>query len=175
MLEPRPRRGNRLRTIFRSATVRAMRVVLAALIALALLAGCGGDDPEQQVGELISELKQVQASGDAEKACEEVFVVQEEFQPAGEENSEREREEERSAGGEARGCESAFEQSVEQRRANLKRLDTKLAKVDLEDGKGVALVRTSATRADGSTFERDVPYDVVRTREGWRIRISPEG
>ena len=52
-----------------------------ALAVLALAAGCGGDDPEQQVTRLMTELRQVQESGDAKKACDEVYVVQERIVP----------------------------------------------------------------------------------------------
>ena len=72
-------------------------------------------------------------------------------------------------------CKPAFERSIEQRRAAVKRLDTKLVRVDVKGDEGTAVLHTSATRTDGSTFERDVPYAVVHTKEGWRVRISPEG
>jgi len=142
-----------------------------ALAVLALAAGCGGDDPEQQVTRLMTELRQVQESGDAEKACEEVYVVQEPGREPETEESEKEGE----GGGEGAGCKPAFERSIEQRRAAVKRLDTKLVRVDVEGEAGTAVLHTSATRTDGSTFERDVPYAVVHTEEGWRVRISPEG
>jgi hypothetical protein len=137
-----------------------------ACLALCVAAGCGNDDPEQQVGALMRELRQVQESGDAHRACEDVYVVRERGRPV-------ESEEEDS--GERAGCEPAFEQAVRQRREGLKRLDTRLAKVTLRGEEGVAVLHTAATRADGSTFERDVPYEIVRTDEGWRVAISPEG
>jgi hypothetical protein len=142
-----------------------------ALAVLALAAGCGGDDPEKQVTQLMTELRQVQESGDAEKACEEVYVVQE----RGREPETEESEEEGEGGGERAGCKPAFERALEQRRAAVKRLDTKLVRVDVEGDEGTAVLHTSATRTDGSSFERDVPYAVVHTNEGWRVRISPEG
>src|SRR5829696_8407788 len=142
------------------------RSAAVALAVLALAAGCGGDDPEKQVTELMSELRQVQESGDAEKACEEVYVVQE----RGREPETEESEEEGEGGGEP-----AFERVLEQRRAAVKGLETKLVRLDVEGDEGTAVLHTSATRTDGSTFERDVPYAVVHTKEGWRVRISPEG
>jgi hypothetical protein len=142
-----------------------------ALAVLALATGCGGDDPEEQVTQLMTDLRQVQESGDAEKACDEVYVVQE----PGREPETEESEEEGEGGGEGAGCKPAFERSLEQRRAAVKRLDTKLVRVDVKGDEGTAVLHTSATRTDGSTFERDVPYAVVHTKEGWRVRISPEG
>jgi len=147
------------------------RSAAVALAVLALAAGCGGDDPEKQVTELMSELRQVQESGDAEKACEEVYVVQE----RGREPETEESEEEGEGGGERAGYEPAFERVLEQRRAAVKGLETKLVRLDVEGDEGTAVLHTSATRTDGSTFERDVPYAVVHTEEGWRVRISPEG
>jgi len=151
-----------------------MRTVCLAFVlaAVAAAAGCGGEDPEKQVASLMAELREVQESGNAEKACEEVYVVQE---PGREPESEEEGEEEHEGGGERARCEPAFERALEQRKAAVKRLDTKLVRVDVEGDEGTAVLHTSATRADGSTFERDVPYAVVHTEEGWRVRISPEG
>jgi hypothetical protein len=146
--------------------MRAAGIAIACL-ALCAAGGCG-DDPEQEVGALMSELRQVQESGDAQRACEDVYVVRERGRPV-------ESEEEEEDSGERAECEPAFEQAVRQRRAGLKRLDTRLAKVTLRGEEGVAVLHTAATRADGSTFERDVPYEVVRTDEGWRVAISPEG
>jgi len=151
-----------------------MRTVCLAFVlaAVAAAAGCGGEDPEQQVASLMADLREVQESGNAEKACEEVYVVQE---PGREPESEEEGEDELEGGGERARCEPAFERALEQRKAAVKRLDTKLVRVDVEGDEGTAVLHTSATRADGSTFERDVPYAVVHTEEGWRVRISPEG
>jgi len=152
-----------------------MRSVCLALVLAAVVgvAGCGDDDPEKQVASLMSELRDVQDSGDAEKACEEVYVVQE---PGHEPETEKEgEEEEHEGGGERARCEPAFERALEQRKATIKRLDTKLVRVDVEGDEGTAVLHTSATRTDGSSFERDVPYAVVHTKEGWRVRISPEG
>ena len=151
-----------------------MRTVCLAFVlaAVAAAAGCGGEDPEQQVASLMADLREVQESGNAEKACEEVYVVQE---PGREPESEEEGEDELEGGGERARCEPAFERALEQRKAAVKRLDTELVRVDVEGDEGTAVLHTSATRTDGSTFERDVPYAVVHTEEGWRVRISPEG
>jgi hypothetical protein len=152
-----------------------MRAVclLLALAAAVGTSGCGKDDPEKQVASLMGELREVQESGDAEKACEEVYVVQE---PGREPESEEEgEEEEHEGGGERARCEPAFERALEQRKAAVEKLDTKLVRVDVEGDEGTAVLHTNATRTDGSTFERDVPYAVVHTKEGWRVRISPEG
>ena len=138
-----------------------MRAFLALGLVLAALCGCGGDD-RQQITDLMSSLRQVQDSRDAEKACEEVYVVRER------DKAEEEGEEE---GGE--GCEQAFEAAARAR--DVRDLRTKLVRVDVEGDEATAVLHTTATRPDGSTLDRDVPYDVVKTEEGWRVRIAGEG
>src|SRR4051812_5166638 len=149
---------------------------VAACLALALpVAGCGGGNDETQIRSLISAMRQAQDSGNAEKACKDVYVVQE---PGGEGGGEAEKEREKDAdaagteGGP--GCELAFEQSVARRRAQVKDLRTRLTRVQVDGEQGTAVLRTTLTRPDGSTLERDVEYPVVHTEEGWRVRISPE-
>jgi hypothetical protein len=142
----------------------------AVVLAVLALAGCGGDDPEQQVTALMTELREAQESGDAERACEQVYVIRERDKGA-----EREEEEGGEAEGGEEGCREAFEQAVERRRAELKDLKTRLVRVDVEGDEATAVLHTTAVRRDGSQLERDVPYDVVRTSEGWRVRIAGEG
>ena len=143
---------------------------LTTCLAVALLAGCGGGSDKEQITALMGELRATQESGDAEKACEQVYVVRE---PGHQAEPEEEGGEE--AEGERAACEPAFERSIEQRKAAVKRLSTKLVRVDVDGDEATAVLHWSATRADGSSFERDVPYPVVRTEEGWRVVISPEG
>jgi hypothetical protein len=142
--------------------------VIACTLAL-LCAGCGGSD-RQQVSKLISTMRQAQQSGDAEKACKDVYVVQERTKPAGEEKA-------KDGGEEADGgeCEVSFRAAVAQREASLESLSSKLLDVRLDGEKGTAVVHTTGVRKDGSSFARDDDYDVVRTEEGWRVRIAGEG
>ena len=135
-----------------------MRAFAALCLVLGAVAGCGGDDREQ-ISRLMTELRQVQDSGNAEKACEKVYVVRERGKPEEEEGGE--------------GCRRAFEQAVRGR--DVKDLRTKLVRVDVEGEQATAVLHTTATRPDGSTLDRDVPYDVVKTEEGWRVRIAGEG
>lgn len=137
-----------------------MRAFIALALVLAAASGCGGDD-RQQITDLMSSLRQVQDSGDAEKACEDVYVVRE--RDKGEEEEE----------GEDEGCEQAFEAAASSR--DVRDLRTKLVRVDVEGDEATAVLHTTATRPDGSTLDRDVPYDVVKTEEGWRVRIAGEG
>jgi hypothetical protein len=144
------------------------------VLAFALLAGCGSESDEQQITKLMSTLRATQDSGDAGKACEEVYVVQERGrEPEGEGDGDGEAEGE--GEGERARCEPAFERSVEQRKAAVKRLKTRLVRVDVDGEEATAVLHWSATRTDGTTFERDVPYALVHTDAGWRVRISPEG
>jgi sarcosine oxidase gamma subunit len=137
-----------------------MRLLVALVVLSAALAACGGDDREQ-ISHLMGELRAVQDSGDAEKACEEVYVVRE-----------RDRVEEE-GGEEDEGCRQAFEQAAAGR--DVTNLSTRLVRVDVAGEEGTAVLHTSATRPDGSALDRDVPYDVVKTEKGWRVRIAGEG
>ena len=137
-----------------------MRLLIALVVLSAALAACGGDDREQ-ISHLMGELRAVQDSGDAEKACEEVYVV-------------RERDGVEEEGGEEdEGCRSAFEHAAAAR--DVTNLHTRLVRVDVAGEKGTAVLHTSATRPDGSELDRDVPYEVVKTEKGWRVRIAGEG
>ena len=143
-----------------------MRSIVALCLIMAALAGCGGGgDDREQISRLMGELRQVQDSGDAEKACEEVYVVRERDRPQEEEGGKEEEVGE--------GCREAFEQAAEAR--DVSDLRAKLVRVDVDGEEGTAVLHTTATRSDGSELDRDVPYDVVKTEEGWRVRIAGEG
>src|SRR4051812_18066379 len=97
------------------------RFPVVALLACAAIAGCGDD--RSQIGDLMGQLRQVQDSGDAETACEKVYVVRERARPGREEEGG----EEQDGGeeGESGACREAFERARELRRADLKSLATK--------------------------------------------------
>jgi hypothetical protein len=140
-----------------------MRLLVALVLLAAALAGCGGGDDHKQISHLMGELRAVQSSRDAEKACEEVYVVRERGR-AEEQGDEEE-------GGE--GCREAFEAAA---KANdVEDVRTKLVRVQVQGEEGTAVLHTTATRPDGSELDRDVPYDVVKTEAGWRVRIAGEG
>ena len=44
--------------------------------------------------------------------------------------------------------------------------------IRLEDKEARAVVRASGTRADGSSFARDITYELVRRADGWRVAIG---
>jgi hypothetical protein len=138
-----------------------MRLLVVFALLAAALGGCGGGDGKQ-ISHLMGELRNVQASGDAEKACEEVYVVRE--RGRSEEGDEEEGDE---------GCRQAFEAAAAAN--DVKDLRTKLVRVQVQGEEGTAVLHTTATRPDGSELDRDVPYDVVKTEEGWRVRIAGEG
>ena len=141
-----------------------MRLLLVLALLAAALGGCGGGGDREQISHLMGELRAAQDSGDAEKACEEVYVVRERGR------SEEEGDEE---GGESEGCRREFEQAA--MAADVRGLRTKLVRVEVDGDEGTAVLHTTATRPDGSELDRDVPYDVIRTEEGWRVRIAGEG
>ena len=135
-----------------------MRLVVGLVLLSAAFAGCGGGDDRARISRLMDDLRSVQESGDAEKACEDVYVVRE----RGRDESEVDE-----------GCREAFVQAAAGR--DVTNLRTRLVRVEVAGEEGTAVLRTSATRPDGSVLDRDVPYDVVRTEEGWRVRIAGEG
>jgi hypothetical protein len=140
-----------------------MRLLIALVLLAAALGGCGGGGDRKQISHLMGELRAVQDSGDAEKACEEVYVVRERGRAEGEEEE----------GEEDEGCKQAFEQAAEAR--DVGNLRTRLVRVDVAGEEATAVLHTTATRPDGSKLDRDVPYDVVKTEKGWRVRIAGEG
>jgi hypothetical protein len=140
-----------------------MRLLPVLVLLAAALGGCGGGGDREQISHLMGELRSVQDSGDAEKACEDVYVVRE----RGREEEEGEEEES------GEGCREAFEATAAVN--DVKDLRTKLVRVEVEGEEGTAVLHTTATRPDGSALDRDVPYDVVKTEGGWRVRIAGEG
>src|SRR4051812_12910943 len=121
-----------------------MRLLIAFVLLAAALGGCGGGDGKQ-ISHLMGELRTVQASGDAEKACEEVYVVRE-----------RGRSEEGDEEESGEGCRQAFEAAAAAN--DVKDLRTKLVRVQVQGEEGTAVLHTTATRPDGSELDRDVPY-----------------
>ncbi len=141
---------------------------------------------------MLTELRQVQESGDAEVACSDVYVVQEPDRPGGgpegaegegaEEGASAEAEAEGAASSEAAtdeaesgGCQAAFLDAVAQARQEVSDLQTSIGTIEVEDDRATATVHTELKRQDGSELVQDVPYDLVRTPDGWRVRIAGEG
>jgi hypothetical protein len=169
--------------------LNASRVSLAALAALALAgAGCGSDPADadrEEIAAVLNQLFDAQDAGDAETACSDVYVIQEPWEVQGETaaaSSGESAEAEAEAGAEGEGgeaglqdCEAAFEQADELRRSQVRRLSTDVGAIELDGERATATVHTELTRPDGSALSQEVPYDLVHTPEGWRIRISEEG
>lgn len=148
--------------------------VLAALIGM-LLAGCGGDDDTASVRSLFARLDAAQERGDAEAACERVFLVAEEGRTEPEAEEEEGEEGEREAGESPEACRAAFRAQSSTRAAQVRRLRTTVTSVEVHGEEAIAKVRSEVTRADGSRFTNVYQRDLVRRDSGWRIRISPEG
>jgi hypothetical protein len=72
-------------------------------------------------------------------------------------------------------CEQAFEAAYERRRAEVKDLTTEIGSIEVDGDRATATVHTQLQRLDGSMLTQDVPYDLVRTPDGWRVRIADEG
>jgi hypothetical protein len=137
--------------------------------------GGGGDDSDQEaITAVVNELFAAQDSGDADKACQDIYVIQEPGKPAGEADSEVEGDTE-AHGDSPDACEAAFESANERRQAEVKDLTNNISSVQVEGDAATAIVHTELERVDGSHLSQDVPYDLVRTPDGWRIRISEEG
>ena len=158
--------------------------------------GCGGGgdsggDDQAAITTVLTELRQVQSSGDAEAACSDVYVVQEADRPGGEPEGTVDGEGEAgSAGGEGNaeggkgdaesesgpgGCEASFRDAVDRAREEVSDLQTSIGSIDVEGDRATAIVHTELQRQDGSELSQDVPYDLVRTPDGWRVRIANEG
>lgn len=139
---------------------------------------------------MLENLHQAQLSGDAELACREVYVIQEpeaegESEGGGDANAE-----ERAPGGaesesesgetedgdeEASDCERSFAVVTDRLNAEVTNLSTEVGEIEIDGESATATVHTTLTRADGTELVRDVPYTLLSTPDGWRIRISDEG
>ena len=168
--------------------MRALAAIGVAFAAWALIAvGCGddaGDTDEEQINAVLTKLFEAQSSGDAELACSEVYVVMEPWEAGVEGEGEAEAEGETDAEREAEGeegetapgeCEEAFEQARATTQEQTDELSTEIGEIEVDGDRATAIVHTELTRSDGSELSQDAPYDLVRTDEGWRIRISEEG
>jgi ketosteroid isomerase-like protein len=135
--------------------------------------GGGGDTSDQEaITAVVNELFAAQDSGDAAKACDDIYVIQEPGKPASESEADGEAE---ADGDSPDACESAFESANERRQAEVKNLTNDISSVEVDGDTATATVHTELERQDGSHLSQDVPYDLVRTSDGWRIRISEEG
>jgi hypothetical protein len=164
--------------------------VLATIAVVA--GGCGddaGDADREQIAAVLNQLFEAQENGDAATACTEVYVIQEPPRPGGGEVGEAEAEAEAEAepaadpkaGGGEEGeagveeCESAFEHVQERAQGQVRGVSTEVGSIEVDGDRATATVHTELRRADGSELSQDVPYDLVRTAGGWRVRISEEG
>ncbi len=157
-----------------------MFAVSAALVGQGC--GGGGNSDEEQITAVVNALFAAQQSDDAEKACNNIYVIQEADRPGGEGESQGEADSGEADGGEADAkgespgdCETGFEAAVERRQAEVKDLTTDISSVAVDGDTATAIVHTELERPDGSHLSQDVPYDLVRTADGWRIRIAEEG
>ena len=124
---------------------------------------------------VLDELRSAQDGGDAETACSEVYVVQEPGRGGEAADAESEAEGQGEGGDAIAPCEAAFRAAEVQRRRDVSDLKTEVGAVQVDGDAATAIVHTELRRADGSPLSQDVPYDLVRTPEGWRIRIAEEG
>ena len=151
------------------------------VVASVAVAGCGGGDESEgtdreEIGAVLGQLRSAQDSGNAELACREVYVIGEPERPGSAEGAQAEEE----AGGEGEGatlaeCEAAFRVADERRRQEVSDLTTEIGTIEVDGDEATAIVHTELRRADGSSLSQDVPYDLVHTTEGWRVRIAEEG
>ena len=142
------------------------------VIALASLAGCGSevDTDERAIEAVLAELRRAQEASDGETACRRVYVVAEAWEKFGnKETGEGEGE------GAVAACQAAFAGAVEHRQSEITDLSTSLGEIEVDGNQATAVVHTELQRADGSLLSQDASYDLVRTADGWRVRISDEG
>ena len=178
---------------------------LAAATAIWVGCGSGGDeestpaDDQGAITAVLQKLRDVQDSGDADAACNDVYVIQEAPRPGGGESegeagetegepeeggegeasaegtADAEGESEGDEEGEGGDCETAFRNAVANRQQEVSDLKTDVGKIEVDGDSATAIVHTELTRSDGSVLDQDVPYDLVRTPDGWRVRIADEG
>lgn len=172
------------------------------MVALAPGCGGGGDNAlsdRDQIAAVLDQLRQTQDTGDAETACSDVYVIRE-AEPGGGEDAGAESTGEsedpdgapseadagssdegsgEESGGEGEesssDCETAFRAADAQRREEVSDLKTETGAIEVDGDSATAIVHTTLQRQDGSVLDQDVPYDLVRTPEGWRVRIADEG
>ncbi len=164
-------------TVFGKEIPAAVPLLALIVLVAALLSACGGED-RAGVDRVFDRLAEVQRTGDAVAACEEVYLVQESH-AAAEDDEEEEREREREEGGEPgespEECRAAFQAAAATRRDQVQSLRSTVQSVTFDGDTAVAKVQSEVTRADGSTFINIYERDLVRRDGDWRIRISPEG
>ena len=161
---------------------RGASIALLVTAGALLASGCGNDSAdtdEEQITAVLNKLFEAQEAGDAETACGDVYVIQEPPRPGSEASGEAEGSEAEGEGeeGEAgiEACKAAFEQADAHRRSEISDLSTDVGTIEVDGDRATAIVHTQLTRSDGSELDQDAPYDLVRTPDGWRIRISEEG
>lgn len=145
-----------------------------------LTSGCAAEQDQASrdrdaVTAVLGELRSAQDGGDAETACREVYVVQEPGGGEGSAAADAEAEAEAEGGDGIGQCEASFRAAAARRRQEISDLSTEVDSVEVDGDQATAIVHTELRRADGSRLSQDVPYDLVRTPEGWRIRIASEG
>jgi len=149
--------------------------VCCVIVAAALTGqGCGGggSSDEEQITAVVNQLFAAQQSGDAAKACSDIYVIAEPGKPP----DEGEEGEEGDADGASPGaCETAFEAADERRQNEVSDLTSGISSINVEGDTATAIVHTELQRVDGSHLSQDVPYDLLKTPDGWRIRIAEEG
>jgi hypothetical protein len=181
------------------------RTLCCFVVVAAALAGqgCGGgdeDSDQEAITAVLTQLRSVQDSGDGATACTQVYVIQEGQQRAGElageggdelaeseeaegtegaeeadSTEEPESEAEGEEGESPAECEEAFEAAYERRQEEVQDLTTSIGAIEVDGQRATAIVHTELERADGSMLSQDVPYDLVLTPDGWRVRIADEG
>lgn len=150
--------------------MRLGRALCCVIVAAALTGqGCGGggSSDEEQITAVVNQLFAAQKNGDAAMACDHVYVIAEPGKPVDQGEDE--------GGDGADACESAFKAASEQRQAEVKDLATEISSINVDGETATAVVHTELQRVDGSHLSQDVPYDLLKTPDGWRIRIADEG
>jgi ketosteroid isomerase-like protein len=141
-----------------------MRTGLAACGAAVLIAGCGSRSDEDKVRDVLGDVAAARADGDAERACERDYAIVAE-KPGEKPPPEKEAREE---------CVEALKGVLASTKRSVRSYMERVKEVEVEDKEARAVVRASGTRADGSTFARDVTYELVRRGDGWRVAIGDE-
>jgi len=139
-----------------------MRRGLLACGAAVAITGCGAKSDEDKVRDVLGDVAAARADGDAERACERDYAVVAE-KPGERPPLPAEAREE---------CVTALKRVLASTKRSVRSYEENVKDVTIEDKEARAVVRASGTRADGSTFVRDVTYELVRRGDGWRVAIG---
>lgn len=157
--------------------------LVSCLLALPVVAGCGGGtkpDAQGEIRAVLASYAQARDRDDARQACGELLVIREEGRKpeipgAGEADADAKAAEGDAGSGEAAACERDFRRTTALARSGLKAYSERIRAISVRDQEAVVRADATFTRADGSRLTRPAHHDLLRIAGRWRIIIQPVG